>query len=482
MKSNHAAVPSALPPATATVAPSAPRRRRVRRDFVLGVIATLAVIYGGSAIVLYTTIADLAVAPLLFNATGGNADAIVVAGAGVTGPCVPNNYAVRRAMLAARLWRQGRAPYVLFTGGHEPSRPCPIADVMGQLAAELGVPADRILLERASRNTHENAVLSAPLLRARGVSRILLVTDRLHMWRASSVFAQQGFAVEQAPVPVYESHPDNLSMLWSGLREYLALGYYWQQGWLAPAGEPARAAGGARLAPAAPGDDHVATLRPAALGMSIMRQSAPQGDRNQVVILGASYAAGWHPKVAGVTIVNKGVAGQETFQLRERFAADVVALSPRAVVIWGFVNDVFRAPRPQVASRLERTRANLREMIALARENGIEPILATEVTVRPPLAFSETVMAWVGWMLGKESYQDYVNGHVVVVNRWIRDLARTERLLLLDLEPVLADGSGIRRREFSKEDGSHISPAGYAALDAYAQPMLAAHFAAAARR
>jgi uncharacterized SAM-binding protein YcdF (DUF218 family)/lysophospholipase L1-like esterase len=467
-------------PAPNGPAAAAPRRRRFRRDFLFGVLATLAVIYGGSAIILYTHLADYAVGPLLSTATTGDADAIVVAGAGVTGPCVPNNYAVRRAMLAARLWRQGRAPFILFTGGHEPSLDCPISDVMGGLASELGVPPDRIQTERASRNTHENAVLSAPILRAQGVKRIILVTDRLHMWRCGAVFEQQGFVVERAPVPVYESHTDNLSMLRAGLREYLALGYYWKQGWLASPIEPRRASGGApvlELARATDGAD-AGLIVPVAYRTSDMSQSAPQGARHQVVILGASYAAGWNPIVPGVTIVNKGVAGQETFALRDRFARDVVELSPRAVIIWGFVNDVFRAPRPQIASRLDRTRANLREMIAQARAKGIEPILATEVTVRPPLAMSETITSWIGWMLGKESYQDYVNGHVAAVNQWIRDLARDEHLLLLDLQPVLADGSGVRKREFSKDDGSHISPAGYAALSAYAQPRLAAHFAA----
>ena len=59
---------------------------------------------------------------------------------------------------------------------------------------------------------------------------------------------------------------------------------------------------------------------------------------------------------------------------------------------------------------------------------------------------------------------------------WLRGLAARERVLLLDFESVVADGAGERRREFAKDDGSHIPDAGYAALSAYASPVLAEHF------
>jgi hypothetical protein len=35
----------------------------------------------------------------------------------------------------------------------------------------------------------------------------------------------------------------------------------------------------------------------------------------------------------------------------------------------------------------------------------------------------------------------------------------------------------VRRKAYAKEDGSHITPEGYAALDAYARPLLEQHFA-----
>src|SRR4029450_5436528 len=85
------------------------------------------------------------------------------------------------------------------------------------------------------RRTWENAKQSAPLLHELHAQRLLLVTDRLHMPRASGVFERFGFLVGRASVPVYAGHADNVSMLLAGLREYVALIYYKWKGWIGSA-------------------------------------------------------------------------------------------------------------------------------------------------------------------------------------------------------------------------------------------------------
>ena len=103
-------------------------------------------------------------------------------------------------------------------------------------------------------------------------------------------------------------------------------------------------------------------------------------------------------------------------------------------------------------------------------------MLATEVTIRHRPAWTDELATFVGGILGRQGYPDYVNRHVLDTNEWLRELARRERLLLLDFEPVLSNGSGQRRRAFTSDDGSHITPAGYDALRRYALPLLTAHF------
>jgi lysophospholipase L1-like esterase len=205
-------------------------------------------------------------------------------------------------------------------------------------------------------------------------------------------------------------------------------------------------------------------------------QAVPDQPTGPVVLLGASYASNWKlPDLAGRPVVNKGVAGQESWEMLARFDRDVLALAPSAVILWGYINDIFRAPRDGMDKAMARARASFEEMIGRARAAGIEVILATEVTIRPKDEWGEMAAGWVGWVLGKESYQDYINKRVSELNVWLREKAAQEKLFLLDLQPVLAEASGQRQKAFTREDGSHISPEGYAALSAYAVPLLEEH-------
>jgi uncharacterized SAM-binding protein YcdF (DUF218 family) len=72
---------------------------------------------------------------------------------------------------------------------------------------DFGVPPSATLLEDASRNTRENATMTAALLRQRGIDKILLVTSALHMERARRYFVVEGLSVEPAPTD-FEAVPE----------------------------------------------------------------------------------------------------------------------------------------------------------------------------------------------------------------------------------------------------------------------------------
>jgi uncharacterized SAM-binding protein YcdF (DUF218 family)/lysophospholipase L1-like esterase len=434
--------------------PSRPSSRR--KPFLAGAVTAAVVLALGQWAINESTIPDRLISPLLLEDTAGTTDAVVVLGAGVVGDCGVNLNGVRRVLLGARMWRAGRAPVLVFTGASDQPA-CPVARAMASLAREVGVPDAAIHVEVGSRNTRENGELTAPLLRRLGARRLLVVTDRLHMRRASGVFAQLGFEVERASVPVYEGHTDNVDMLAAGARELAAVAYYRLRGWI-ESGRP----------------EPVAIAANGAAG----RQMTVQNPDGPIVVLGASYAAGWTglKSVAGAPVINRGAPGQQSFEMLERFARDVVPAAPRAVILWGFINDVFRAQ--DVHQALARVRESYTRMIALARQHGIEPVIATEVTIRPPASWTNALASMVGAIRGKQSYQDGINQHVISTNRWLVDVARQEGLLLLDLQSAIAEGGGRRRPEYTQDDGSHISGAGYDALTAYALPVLEKHFAA----
>lgn len=192
-----------------------------------------------------------------------------------------------------------------------------------------------------------------------------------------------------------------------------------------------------------------------------------------VVILGASYAAGWRvAELAGLTFANKGIGGQESNEMRARFEKDVIALKPRFVIIWGFINDVFRSEQAGIRERLKRTRDDIQAMVESARNSGIEPILATEVTTTEPAGFVNAIRGFVGRLRGKQSYAKYVSTEVSMVNEWQRNYAKEHSIPLLDIERLFADEDGLRKRIYAQDDGSHITTAGYEALTEYARQHL----------
>ena len=216
---------------------------------------------------------------------------------------------------------------------------------------------------------------------------------------------------------------------------------------------------------------------------STAERDDPGMEETVIVILGASYAAGWNPAASnGLRFINKGEGGQQSFEMLDRFDRDVLNNKPQAVILWGYINDIFRSDRESIEAAKSRARECFLEMIRKALANGVEPILATEVTIRPKAGIKETLGGLIGRVLGKEGYQSYVNKHVMELNAWLRTEAQARNLQLLDFESVLAAADGTRLKKFAKDDGSHIPPAGYAALDAYAGPVLGGKFAGSASR
>jgi lysophospholipase L1-like esterase len=189
-----------------------------------------------------------------------------------------------------------------------------------------------------------------------------------------------------------------------------------------------------------------------------------------LVVIGASYAKGWKVRdFKGVRIINKGASGEKTSEMLTRFQQDVIDVQPSAVIIWGHINDIFRSPKKDIDATIVKTKSNLQQMITLADDSGILPIIATETTVRPPSGMKEAIMGTLGRLRGKQSYQDYVNQKVQSVNRWVKGYAAKEGIILLDLESILADesGSGMRKKTYATADGSHISAEGYEKLTEY---------------
>ena len=178
-------------------------------------------------------------------------DAIVVLG-GVTGAPIPPrltvevNGAFDRLLQGVRLLKAEKAPLLVLTGGVISSlsgTALPEAERLRTLAGELGVRDESLLLESDSRNTHENAVCTARLLRERKLTRILLVTSASHMSRSVAAFKLEELVVIAAPTDIRSvPRPLTLGRLIPkagaleqssiALKEYLGWWVYGLKGWV----------------------------------------------------------------------------------------------------------------------------------------------------------------------------------------------------------------------------------------------------------
>ncbi|MBC7971900.1 MAG: YdcF family protein [Verrucomicrobia bacterium] len=187
------------------------------------------------------------------------ADAIVILG-GCTKPASPPRPWVEvseegdRVLYGAKLYREGKAPRVILSGGRidwKGGGPAE-SDDMAQLIATMGVPKSAILQDPTSLNTYENAVNVKQIMAAQGIRRILLVTSAMHMPRSLLIFKHLGMDAIAAPTDFNTTErdwqeiqgsteaivlnvlpeADRLQRTTRALKEYLGLVVYRLKGWL----------------------------------------------------------------------------------------------------------------------------------------------------------------------------------------------------------------------------------------------------------
>jgi uncharacterized SAM-binding protein YcdF (DUF218 family) len=112
-----------------------------------------------------------------------------------------NNHAQRITTFLA-LARKYPNLQLIFSGGSPAfsSQPLSESDIARDLFASLGVNPDRILFENRSRNTCENAIYTAQLVKPIEQQTWVLVTSAMDMPRAVGAFRKVGFRVLPYPV------------------------------------------------------------------------------------------------------------------------------------------------------------------------------------------------------------------------------------------------------------------------------------------
>lgn len=150
---------------------------------------------------------------------------------------------VTETVVLARRYPEAR---VVISGGDGSLFPGGLSEAAAtrDLLVDLGVPAERIVLEGNSRNTYENAVMSRAAAAPKAGETWLLVTSALHMPRAVGCFRKAGWTIVPYPVdyrttlklrtsPGFQPGlllADDLMLVTFAVKEWLGLAAYYALG------------------------------------------------------------------------------------------------------------------------------------------------------------------------------------------------------------------------------------------------------------
>jgi uncharacterized SAM-binding protein YcdF (DUF218 family) len=109
--------------------------------------------------------------------------------------------AVLRARLdhASDLYHQGFSPVIVVTGGRQPGDQFTEATASADYLHGRGVPDEDILREVSGHSSWQSLAAAASFLKARHISRVILVSDPFHSLRIKAMASELGLEASTSP-------------------------------------------------------------------------------------------------------------------------------------------------------------------------------------------------------------------------------------------------------------------------------------------
>ena len=177
------------------------------------------------------------------------------------------------------------------------------------------------------------------------------------------------------------------------------------------------------------------------------RLAKPDSSKPRVIFFGDSITDFWHLNeyFPERDYINRGIAGQTTGEMLQRFKADVIDLHPAAVLILAGTNDLARQiPVAAIAS-------NLQAMADLATANKIKVIFAS---VLPVSDYHKDQNPAYERTPGRPP------AYIRELNTWLLSLCTQRMFAYLDYYSGLIDQQSALNADFS-DDGLHPNSKGY---------------------
>jgi uncharacterized SAM-binding protein YcdF (DUF218 family) len=113
----------------------------------------------------------------------------------------PSPVFAERIKHSIHLYQDGQVRAIIFTGGVGQGDQLAEGKVAKAYAIARGVPAEHVFCETVSTVTYENIAQAAEIVQRQGFSRVLLVSDPIHMKRSVTMARDLGLDAHPSPTP-----------------------------------------------------------------------------------------------------------------------------------------------------------------------------------------------------------------------------------------------------------------------------------------
>ena len=165
-----------------------------------------------------------------------------------------------------------------------------------------------------------------------------------------------------------------------------------------------------------------------------------------------------------LTVINKGIGGNTTTQMLDRFQTDVLNLHPDACLIIGMDNDPFNGVT------FNDFKSNIQSMVNLCKSNNIMPLLGT---LTPAPNQINTYVKYLNTSGIQTPSADYINNFYSDAIKFIHSYAENNNIPVGDLMPAIQGASGNTIMSYIGNDYIHPNKLGYKTIGQHAAKLLA---------
>lgn len=193
------------------------------------------------------------------------------------------------------------------------------------------------------------------------------------------------------------------------------------------------------------------------------------GVRPDFLFIGDSITHIWELQAyfggTGKLLINRGIGGDISANVRRRFVADALQLQPKTIVMKIGTNDLGWEPAALNDTLSDMVCFNIGEMVADARKANIATAVCSILPVWGP-----------NWLSDDDAvvFAPHKNRQIVAINARLREIAANAGAVYVDYHSHMLDADGLLIHEMA-EDGVHPHHAGYAVMARVLRATLADH-------